>query len=362
MTLKRMLIASVLFMIIIGLGACQLISPIELELEYESEPEPAMMSPTVHRTNLILEDFDRYLEVLYYDADAQVIEEAADRVTSILRGTFATDWLWALESMYTNGQDIDELISLIGYRVAAARRAKDDTYEQALTDAANDYTTPVQAQILQRIYERIEYFYIEAYEETEIIPWSIFAREPLPKHIIEFIRQYSFGGNPAGEPPFSYDFLTYLTITHMNFEGGHQIGHMIVADEIGDEALDIFRDIYESGFPIHSIRLIDYFYADDILSLEANNSSAFNFRYIAGTDRISRHGLGMAIDINPIQNPYIRGDNIKPYTGQAYLDRSDVRPGMIVSGDAVYTAFISRGWIWGGNWSVPRDYHHFERR
>jgi len=344
------------------MSACQLISPIEPELEYELEPEQVAISPTVYRTNLILEDFDRYLEVLYYDADAQVIEEAADRVMSIFRGTFVTDWLWVLESMYTSGYDIDELLSLIGYRIAVARNTKDDTYEQVLADAANDYMTSIQAQILQRIHERIEYFYIEAYEEAEVIAWPIFAREPLPEHIIEFIRQYSFGGNPAGEPPFSYDFLTYLTITHVDFEGERRIGNMIVADEIGDEVLDIFRDIYESGFPIYSIRLIDYFYADDVLSLDANNSSAFNFRYIAGTDRISRHGFGMAIDINPIQNPYIRGDNIKPYAGHAYLDRSYVRPGMIVSGDAVYTAFVDRGWIWGGNWSVPRDYHHFERR
>jgi len=186
----------------------------------------------------------------------------------------------------------------------------------------------------------------------------IFSSEPLPEHIIKFITGRTF----RDYAPFGVDFLTYLTVTHIDFDGNDRIGHMIVAAEIGDEVLDIFREIYESHFPIYSIRLIDYFDAIDYYSLAANNSSAFNFRYIANTNIISRHGFGMAIDINPIQNPYVRGDNVLPEAGRAYLDRSDIRPGMIVPGDAVYTAFTSRGWTWGGNWTLPRDYHHFERR
>jgi len=189
-------------------------------------------------------------------------------------------------------------------------------------------------------------------------PPPIFTGEPLPAHIIELITGVSFPENT----PFPLSDLTYLTITHVNFEGEDQVGHMIVAAAIGDEVLDIFREIYESGFPIYSVRLIDYFDADDYLSIAANNSSAFNFRYIANTTTISRHGFGMAIDINPVQNPYVRGNTVLPAAGSAYLDRTDVRPGMIVRGDAVYQAFISRGWTWGGNWTSLRDYHHFERR
>ena len=186
----------------------------------------------------------------------------------------------------------------------------------------------------------------------------IFFREPLPEHIIEFIAGVSF----KDYTPFPHSFLTYLTITHVGFDGEDRIGHMIVAAEIGDEVLDIFREIYESGFPIYSMRLIDYFDADDTLSMAANNSSAFNFRHIAGTNVISRHGFGMAIDINPIQNPYARGSKVLPAAGREYLDRSNVRPGMIVRGDAVHRAFTSRGWIWGGNWNTLQDFHHFERR
>ena len=137
---------------------------------------------------------------------------------------------------------------------------------------------------------------------------------------------------------------------------------MIVAEEIGQEVLDIFKEIYESRFPIYSIKLIDYFDAIDYYSLAANNSSAFNFRYIAGTTRLSRHAFGMAIDINPIQNPYIRHGNILPEAGNEYLDRENIRPGMIIPGDVVYNAFVSRGWTWGGHWTDPIDYHHFEKR
>ena len=233
-------------------------------------------------------------------------------------------------------------------------------YEYEDIDAEYYYANEDGTQPRQYVHEHIEYDgnLYDDYDESEALPLPTFTAEPLPYHIIEFIRPYSFSGNP----PFSYDFLTYLTITHVDFDGESRIGHMIVADEIGDEVLDIFREIYYSGFPIYSIRLIDYFYADDKLSLEANNSSAFNFRYIAGTNIISRHGFGMAIDINPIQNPYVRGDNVLPEAGREYLDRDNVRPGMIVPGDAVYTAFTSRDWIWGGNWTMPWDLHHFERR
>jgi len=186
----------------------------------------------------------------------------------------------------------------------------------------------------------------------------IFTREPLPENIISQITGVTFHDNT----PFDYSFLTYVTVTHVNFYGESIIGHLIVADEIGDEVLEIFKEIYESGFPIHSIRLIDYFNASDYESMAANNSHAFNFRYIAGTNVISRHGFGMAIDINPVQNPYYRNGVIWPAIGEPYLDRSYIRPGMIIPGDAVYTAFMSRGWTWGGNWTSPRDYHHFERR
>ena len=217
-----------------------------------------------------------------------------------------------------------------------------------------DYDSIIENELYDTYYTN-GYDYCDSYVLCFV---PIFTSEPLPEHIIEFITGRTF----RDYAPFTTDFLTYLTITHVDFDGNDRIGHMIVAAEIGDEVLEIFREIYESHFPIYSIRLIDYFDAIDYYSLAANNSSAFNFRYIANTNVISRHGFGMAIDINPIQNPYVRGDVVLPEAGRAYLDRTDVRPGMIVAGCPVYQAFISRDWIWGGNWTLPRDYHHFEKR
>jgi len=206
------------------------------------------------------------------------------------------------------------------------------------------------------IVEEVEEYLMEEIIYIESEP--IFTMEPLPDDIINLITGVTFHENT----PFGHDELTYLTITHADFDDKSRVGNMIVSAEIGKEVLDIFREIYKARFPIYQIRLIDYFDACDIASMDANNSHAFNFRYIAGTTTISRHGFGMAIDINPIQNPYLRGDNLQPAAGEPYLDRDNVRPGMIVPGDVVHTAFTSRGWIWGGDWTNPRDYHHFEKR
>ena len=187
---------------------------------------------------------------------------------------------------------------------------------------------------------------------------SIFIAEPLPGHIVEQITGSSF----HAEAPFGYCHLAYLTITHIDFDGNRRLGSIIVAAQVAEEVLDIFREIYDGGFPIARMRLIDYYGADDYYSMADNNSVGFNFRFIANTQTLSRHAWGMAIDINPIQNPFIRGDIIWPVSGGEYLDRTDIRPGMIIPGDVVYRAFTSRGWVWGGHWRVPIDYHHFERR
>jgi len=188
----------------------------------------------------------------------------------------------------------------------------------------------------------------------------VFTMQPIPAHILDIIRHQSFSN--YANAPFDYSFLTYLTVTHIDFSGQRRLGHMIVAAEIGQEVLDIFQEIYEYGFPTYRMRLIDFYGSQDYLSMADNNSVAFNFRYIAGTNRLSRHAFGMAIDINPLQNPYYRNGVIWPVAGYSYLDRNYVRPGMIVPGDVVYRAFTSRGWTWGGRWRSPRDYHHFERR
>jgi hypothetical protein len=147
----------------------------------------------------------------------------------------------------------------------------------------------------------------------------------------------------------------------LDFNGETQTGEMIVSAGVAADVIDIFEMLYLNRYPIEKIRLIDHYEADDGLSMADNNTSAFNFRFMTNSTKISKHGYGLAIDINPVQNPYISGNAVLPPSGAEYADRTDVRPGMIVKGDECYSIFISRGWEWGGDWNNPKDYQHFEK-
>jgi len=123
-----------------------------------TEPEPQAMSPTLHRVDCILRCFDEYYKALSADAEAEVIYSAADRVISIFRHAWASDWLLAMEIMLERGESIDHLLELFGSRAAAARYAGDGSYEEELAYARPLRQNEVQEQILQMIYESIEYF------------------------------------------------------------------------------------------------------------------------------------------------------------------------------------------------------------
>jgi poly-gamma-glutamate synthesis protein (capsule biosynthesis protein) len=107
------------------------------------------------------------------------------------------------------------------------------------------------------------------------------------------------------------------------------------------------------------MRLVDDFGADDDASVTADNTSAFNCRPVTGGTRWSQHSYGRAIDVNPFENPYVTDGSVLVPGSATYVDRSNVRPGMILAGDAVVDAFTSRGWTWGGSWTSPIDYQHF---
>ena len=120
----------------------------------------------------------------------------------------------------------------------------------------------------------------------------------------------------------------------------------------------IFRRLYEIGYPIASMRLVDDFGGDDDASMSANNTSAFNCRPVTGGGGFSEHSYGTAIDVNPVQNPYLAGSTVLPAEGRQYVDRPD-SPGVIHAGDEVVQAFADHGFRWGGTWSGPIDYQHF---
>ena len=153
--------------------------------------------------------------------------------------------------------------------------------------------------------------------------------------------------------------LRAVNLSHWGYDGAVHQGRIVVDAAHAERVVAIFRDVYAARFPIERIVPIDAYGGDDDASMRANNTSGFNCRHVAGTTRLSEHGLGRAIDINPLMNPYVRGATIDPPEGAPYADRSRTDQGMIRAGDAVVQAFAGQGWGWGGYWSSGQDYQHF---
>lgn len=152
--------------------------------------------------------------------------------------------------------------------------------------------------------------------------------------------------------------LRYLRIGYWDFAGKERLGELVVhADAVG-AAERGFRRLHEIRFPIRSMRLVDDFGADDHASMAADNTSAFNCRSVAGTSTWSQHSYGRAIDINPVENPYVTSSGIFPPSGSAHASRTGA-PGQFVAGSDAVRAFTEAGWGWGGNWSSGKDYQHF---
>ena len=156
----------------------------------------------------------------------------------------------------------------------------------------------------------------------------------------------------------AFETLRYLRIAHVTMDGGVGTGELVVAARIAARAVALFRRLYAIGFPVRGMRLVDDFGASDDASMSADNSSAFNFRVVAGTGTLSQHALGRAIDINPVENPWRKPDKLLPPEGAAFADRANVRPGMIVRPGPVVAAFDEMGWEWGGDWRHAFDDHH----
>lgn len=152
--------------------------------------------------------------------------------------------------------------------------------------------------------------------------------------------------------------LRYLTLTHRGFDGAEHQGELVVAATVADDVVAIFRRLYQDGYPIESMRLVDDFGGDDNASMSANNTSAFNCRPVTGGAGFSEHSYGTAVDVNPLQNPYVSGSTVLPAAGLAYVDRPN-SPGVIHDGDEAVRAFTGHGFSWGGAWPGPIDYQHF---
>lgn len=164
----------------------------------------------------------------------------------------------------------------------------------------------------------------------------------------------------------SLDDLRYLQVLHYNMDGEVCQGELICHRSISDDLLSIFRKLYEAQYPIERMVLVDEYDADDEASMLANNTSAFNFRYISGTRRLSKHSWGLAVDINPLYNPYVRKREgkvrVSPSCASQYADRSQDFPYKINRSDLCYKLFVEHGFTWGGDWKNSKDYQHFEKK
>ncbi|HEY0706395.1 MAG TPA: M15 family metallopeptidase [Polyangia bacterium] len=180
--------------------------------------------------------------------------------------------------------------------------------------------------------------------------------EPIPAAWRTRMTGASWHADPRCPP---LEDLRLLRLDHWTFTNDVATGTLVVAKALADEVVAIFERVFAARFPIERMEPIDVFAGDDDASMAANNTSAFNFRVVAGTAVLSQHAFGVAIDINPRLNPMVVGTAVHPPNATEYLDREHLRPGMIVRPGPVVEAFAAFGWQWGGDWSPLKDYHHF---
>jgi hypothetical protein len=160
--------------------------------------------------------------------------------------------------------------------------------------------------------------------------------------------------------PVAVEDLRAIDASHWGFDGTVHEGRIVVAEPLVDDVTGVLRELFDARYPIERMEPVDAYGGDDLASIAANNTSAFNCRLATGsTSSWSEHAYGRAIDLNPLVNPYVVGDEVIPEVSRPYLDRTRTDQGMIHEGDAAVVAFESRGWVWGGHWRASKDYQHF---
>ena len=160
--------------------------------------------------------------------------------------------------------------------------------------------------------------------------------------------------------------LRYLRIMHYDGKGREVQGELVCNKLIANDLLEIFKELHKQQYPIEQVRLIDDYDGDDERSMQANNTSCFNYRAIAGSTKLSKHSQGLAIDINPLYNPCVRHRkdgklSVEPQNGRPYANRKKSFPYKIDKNDLCYRLFTKHGFKWGGEWRSLKDYQHFER-
>ena len=208
--------------------------------------------------------------------------------------------------------------------------------------------------------------------EQRICLTEDFYYEPLSDKLRRYITGISYPDPQDGAedgsdaPEIGLDDLRYVHILYIDYEGVSKQGELICNEYIAQDLTEIFYELYRSEYRLESVLLIDEYDGDDNASMEANNTSCFNYRPVTNNQNLSMHAYGLAVDINPLYNPYVAfrkdgSQEILPASGQPYADRGESFPYKIDEDDLCYKLFTQHGFIWGGNWNNLKDYQHFQK-
>jgi hypothetical protein len=159
--------------------------------------------------------------------------------------------------------------------------------------------------------------------------------------------------------PVTLAQLRYVTVTFRGFDSRAHTGELIVNRAVADDVVTVFRRLFADGFPIEQMHVTTVEERDAAPTGDGNNTAAFTCRSAVATTRWSEHAYGRAVDVNPFQNPYVKGSLVLPELADAYVRRDRGLPGMITAGGPVVAAFRSVGWGWGGSWHSSKDFMHF---
>ena len=192
---------------------------------------------------------------------------------------------------------------------------------------------------------------------------SAFLPSPAPPFTARVSRvtaaQLRFSYRPGCPVPPSR--LRRVRLAYWGLDRRRHLGVLVVNEQVTRDVAAVFRRLYAARFPIRRMRPVDAYHGSDPRSMAADNTSAFNCRYAVapGPKQWSVHAYGEAIDVNPVENPYLEGGRVQPRAGAPYADRARVRAGMAVQDGPLVQAFAAVGWQWGGRWSASPDYQHF---
>ncbi len=172
------------------------------------------------------------------------------------------------------------------------------------------------------------------------------------------------GGSYHQGCPVALNSLRYIKLKYIGFDGAEHNGELVVNKAVANDVVNIFKKLYGIKYPIKKMELVSNYGGSDFKSIEADNTSAFNCRFVDGTTKWSNHSYGRAIDINPIENPYVsKSGHTSHKASKEFVPRTHaISNAVILAGDSIVKIFKSYGWRWGGDWHCCKDYQHFDKK